>query len=136
MVGTVRPGNGSYAFVGSAGLTASTGFAVLRPLNSELAPLVYCAATRRENIERLSALADGGAYPAVGPELVAVTELVGCDSAAVPAFGRLCGALIDRIEINKVLSKTLAATRDLLLPKLMSGEIRLRDAEAAVEAVI
>ena len=29
---------------------------------------------------------------------------------------------------------TLAATRDLLLPKLMSGEIRLRDAEAMAEA--
>ena len=29
--------------------------------------------------------------------------------------------------------RTLAATRDLLLPKLMSGEIRLREAEKAVE---
>ena len=32
-------------------------------------------------------------------------------------------------------ARTLAQTRDLLLPKLMSGEIRLRDAEEAVEAV-
>ena len=31
-------------------------------------------------------------------------------------------------------NQTLAATRDLLLPKLMSGEIRLRDAEAIAEA--
>ena len=30
---------------------------------------------------------------------------------------------------------TLAQTRDLLLPKLMSGEIRLTEAEKAVEAV-
>ena len=28
----------------------------------------------------------------------------------------------------------LAATRDLLLPKLMSGEIRVRDAEKIAEA--
>jgi type I restriction enzyme S subunit len=33
-------------------------------------------------------------------------------------------------------SQTLAQTRDLLLPKLMSGEIRLRDAEREVEAVL
>ncbi|WPL12862.1 MULTISPECIES: restriction endonuclease subunit S domain-containing protein [Thiorhodovibrio] len=33
-------------------------------------------------------------------------------------------------------SRTLAQTRDLLLPKLMSGEIRLRDAERAVDAVL
>ena len=32
-------------------------------------------------------------------------------------------------------SRTLARTRDLLLPKLMSGEIRLTEAEKAVEAV-
>ena len=31
--------------------------------------------------------------------------------------------------------KSLAQARDLLLPKLMSGEIRLREAEAAVKAV-
>ncbi len=30
IVGTVRPGNGSFAYVGSDGLTGSTGFAVLR----------------------------------------------------------------------------------------------------------
>jgi type I restriction enzyme S subunit len=29
---------------------------------------------------------------------------------------------------------SLAATRDLLLPKLMSGEIRVRDAEKVAEA--
>ena len=32
-------------------------------------------------------------------------------------------------------ARTLAATRDLLLPLLISGEIRLRDAEKMVEAV-
>jgi type I restriction enzyme S subunit len=29
-------------------------------------------------------------------------------------------------------SRTLAATRDLLLPKLMSGEVRVKDAEKLV----
>ena len=32
-------------------------------------------------------------------------------------------------------SDALSQTRDLLLPKLMSGEIRLRETEAAVKAV-
>lgn len=43
------------------------------------------------------------------------------------------------IEARKVAltseNKTLVKTRDLLLPKLMSGEIRLREAEKVVEAV-
>jgi type I restriction enzyme, S subunit len=36
---------------------------------------------------------------------------------------------------NEVQADALAATRDLLLPKLMSGEIRVTDAEKAMEAV-
>lgn len=43
--------------------------------------------------------------------------------------------LIKKIGANDSQNRTLAQTRDLLLPKLMSGEIRLRDAEKAVEAV-
>jgi type I restriction enzyme S subunit len=48
------------------------------------------------------------------------------DEAVVPLF--------DRIVANEKEGRTLAATRDQLLPKLMSGEIRVRDAEKAVEA--
>ena len=33
-------------------------------------------------------------------------------------------------------TRTLAATRDLLLPKLMSGEIRVKDAEKIAEAAL
>jgi type I restriction enzyme S subunit len=33
-------------------------------------------------------------------------------------------------------NRTLAATRDALLPQLMSGKLRVRDAEKAVEAVV
>ncbi len=40
--------------------------------------------------------------------------------------------LFDRIAANDLESRTLAATRDLLLPKLMSGEIRVKDAEKIV----
>jgi type I restriction enzyme S subunit len=38
----------------------------------------------------------------------------------------------DMIAANSRESETLAALRDLLLPKLMSGEIRVKDAEKAV----
>jgi type I restriction enzyme S subunit len=37
--------------------------------------------------------------------------------------------MLDRIVLNIHESRTLAATRDLLLPKLMSGEVRVKDAE-------
>jgi type I restriction enzyme, S subunit len=48
-------------------------------------------------------------------------------------LGQKLSALWDMIERNQQESRTLAQTRDLLLPKLMSGEIRIRDAETFVE---
>ncbi len=45
-------------------------------------------------------------------------------------FEDAASPLFDRIKANVIESRTLAATRDALLPKLMSGELRVRDAEA------
>ncbi|WP_243438171.1 restriction endonuclease subunit S [Fundidesulfovibrio soli] len=52
------------------------------------------------------------------------------------AFDRLVGPLDQNLRSNIREDKTLARTRDLLLPKLMSGEIRVKDAEKAVENVL
>jgi type I restriction enzyme S subunit len=41
-------------------------------------------------------------------------------------------ALIQRYEVNDAQSATLAAVRDALLPKLLSGELRIKDAEKFV----
>ena len=40
--------------------------------------------------------------------------------------------LFDKVQANEQENQTLAEMRDLLLPKLMSGEIRLKDAEVPV----
>ena len=135
IVGMVRPGNGSYAFISDFGLTGSTGFAVLRPRQLRYTELLYLGATAPENIQRLANLADGAAYPAVRPGVVGATEVVFSDDAIVVGFSALVATILGRIESNKRENHTLARTRDLLLPKLMSGEIRLGEAEKAMEAV-
>ena len=53
----------------------------------------------------------------------------------VSHFDSQVGPLDERIRKNVAESRTLIQTRDLLLPKLMFGEIRLRDTEKPVEAV-
>jgi len=47
-------------------------------------------------------------------------------------LGQTVGPLVERTIKNELESRTLAQTRDLLLPKLMSGEIRVKDAEKLV----
>ena len=51
------------------------------------------------------------------------------------AFATIVEPLLERTVTNALESRTLAQTRDLLLPKLMSGEIRLAEAVKGLEAV-
>jgi len=134
IIGTVRPGNGSYAFVSEDGLTGSTGFAVLRPLRTQYAEFVYLAATAADNIDALSHVADGAAYPAVRPEVVAATLVVRPADAVLTGFSGIVQPLFARTASIERESRTLTMLRDALLPKLISGEIRLKDAERIVEA--
>ncbi len=48
------------------------------------------------------------------------------------AFAQTVGPMFQRMEANATESKTLAALRDTVLPKLMSGELRVFDAEKLV----
>ena len=132
IVGTVRPGNGSHALVGGGGLTGSTGFAVLRPKEVFDALFVWCAATSKSNIGRLAQLADGGAYPAVSPQAVAATEIPLADVATRKRFSDLATPLADRMLAAYGEASQLAELRDTLLPKLISGEIRVQDETKAV----
>ncbi len=134
IVGTVRPGNGSFALIGRDGLTGSTGFAVLRPKASHDREIVWCTVTSRDNIERLAHLADGGAYPAVRPRAVAETPVVLTDVPVRRAFSLMTAPWFDLIENNRRESQRLVSLRDMTLPKLVSGELRLGEAVKRLES--
>ena len=129
ILGTVRPGNGSYALIFEHGLTGSTGFAVLRPKAAHYIEFVYLAATSPENIARLAHLADGAAYPAVRPQVIAATPLVRPPDEVLVWFSQTTGPMLARISQSEREARSLAALRDALLPKLIRGEIRVKDAE-------
>ena len=126
IVGTVRPANGSYSLVMTDGLTGSTGFAVLRPRNPTYREFIYLAVTFPENIERLAHHADGGAYPAVQSNVIGKTKVaVPSSGAYIIRFSKTVSPLLDKIAFNRIEFKTLSILRDTLIPKLMSGEIRV-----------
>ncbi|MGC4251821.1 MAG: restriction endonuclease subunit S [Sphingobium sp.] len=134
IIGTVRPGNGSYAYIGKDGYTVSTGFAVLRPKEGIYTDVIYVAVTAADNITRLANLADGhgGAYPAVNPDVVAATPFPVVPDALLTAFSTFASPLREKIEQAKLENTILAETRDYLLPRLMSGAVRVApQAEAA-----
>lgn len=74
------------------------------------------------------------------------TTVLHLDKKSVPSFKFVCPPdvilqkfsevsipLFNKIETNETESRTLASIRDALLPKLLSGEIRVKDAERFVE---
>jgi type I restriction enzyme S subunit len=56
-------------------------------------------------------------------------------AALVRAFADQAGTIRAKVVANIIENETLAATRDLLLPKLMSGEIRVQEDEQAAEVM-
>ncbi|MCA3956247.1 restriction endonuclease subunit S [Vibrio vulnificus] len=127
IVGTVRPGNRSFAFIGDTEqpLTGSTGFAVLSPKEECWTSFVYLATTNDDSIDEYARLADGGAYPAIKPVVVADTPCVIPTTDIAQKFWQLTGAMLKKAHQNRLENEELAKLRDTLLPKLLSGEITL-----------
>ncbi|HAS8438345.1 TPA: restriction endonuclease subunit S [Vibrio vulnificus] len=138
IVGTVRPGNRSFAFIGETEqpLTGSTGFAVLSPKEEFWTSFVYLATTNDDTIDEYARLADGGAYPAIKPVVVADTPCVIPTTDVAQKFWQLTGAMLQKAHQNRLENEELAQLRDTLLPKLLSGEIELGATEAMEPSLV
>lgn len=124
VLSTVRPDRGAYflALNPPENRVASTGFAVITP---EKVPwsFIHAALTQDDFSEHLGKMADGGAYPAVRPEVIGAWKIVLPDRhEMLDDFHRICAPLFEKAEANRVESRNLAELRDLLLPNLLSGE--------------
>jgi len=93
--------------------------------------LFWCS----ENLDYIKGISGGSTFAEISKKAFRPIPVVVPSSKALAAFEGIARPLYDRIVANTQESRSLAQTRDLLLPKLMSGEIRLKDAEKQVEAV-
>jgi len=127
VLSTVRPDRGAYflALTPPENRIASTGFAVVTPKTVPWS-FIHVALTLPEVSEHLGRLADGGAYPAVRPEIIADLQvLIPNRPEVLAAFHQACASLFKMADANRSQSRTLAALRDTLLPKLLSGSLTL-----------
>ena len=136
VIGTVRPGNRSFAYIHESNLTGSTGFAVLRPKHPKSRAFVYLCLTQDEVIGYFAHLADGGAYPAIRPDVVGNYLTPLCDSELIETFDQQCYPMIQKTGRNQRQALSLTKLRDTLLPKLISGELRIPDAAKLAEAAL
>lgn len=124
---TVRPNQNHYGLLYGPvpHMLASTAFAVIRPNDTIMSPLVYLALTDARITKTLQQLAETSTstIPSIRPvDLEQIAVLVPSDECGNEIAAQI-GTAFKQIDCNKRENRKLAALRDALLPKLMSGEI-------------
>jgi type I restriction enzyme S subunit len=110
---------------------ASTGFAVLSPRRASFA-YVYALTTTDAFVEYLSGRATGSAYPAVTPVVFERAPIVVPHRHLIDEFASRGEPLLRMASRLRVQSANLNASRDLLLPRLISGEIDVTHLDIAI----
>jgi type I restriction enzyme S subunit len=130
----VRPNRKSFSLIldPPADLIASTGFAVLTPTKVPFS-FLHQAVTTDEFVGYLTNHATGAAYPAVTAKDFEAAELLVPDEPLLRRFHEHCEPRLLLKENLLLKNTTLRRTRDLLLPKLISGalDVSKLDIEAA-----
>ncbi|WP_241772236.1 restriction endonuclease subunit S [Rhodobacter capsulatus] len=81
----------------------------------------------RELVDRLVNAAHGSVFDTITTRTIEAVSLVQGPKELRDQFERMVTPLFQRLLANVIESRTLAQTRDLLLPRLMSGDLRVAD---------
>lgn len=84
------------------------------------------------NMERVHQKANGSTFQEISKANFRPIEVIVAAPELLRVFDDTVKPLFDRIVANEREIRTLTATRDFLLPKLMSGEVRVDDAASPV----
>ncbi len=115
IIGTLEPGNGSYAFISMDGVIGSTSFAVLRPRKPDYAHFVYLGVTNPGNIERLSNPAVGGINHTIRPEVIVAAKIIRPDDKILAQFAMITDSMFAKMAQNQNQSLILSEIRNTLI---------------------
>jgi type I restriction enzyme S subunit len=86
-------------------------------------------------VEALKQRSHGSVFDTITRDTLAGVSVIYPDYSVVSAFEDTASAVMEKIKNNLQQAQTLAALRDTLLPRLISGQLRLPDAAAALAEV-
>jgi type I restriction enzyme S subunit len=110
--------------------TANQACCGLIPSDHFRAFLFFCTRKEREN---LASKSSGSAQQNLNKGLVCGHQVLIPSVPVASAYETVVGALLNSWIENEKLAQTLATLRDTLLPRLISGQLRLQQAQAAAE---
>jgi type I restriction enzyme S subunit len=112
-----------YLAIADTLMAVNQGFIAIRPspkLPTSMA-LFWC----QTNMERIKSSANGSTFQEISKGNFRPLTVVSGSRETVTAFDSIAAPMLELIRSRSRETRTLAAKRDLLLPRLMSGEIRL-----------
>ena len=120
----VRPNRRSYALIWEPDerLVASTGFAVISATKVPFSYL-YITTTEDNFVGYLEQNATGAAYPAVTAKTFEEAKIVVPDPDTLASFEVIVLPMLEQMEALKLQNRNLTYARNILLPKLMAGEL-------------
>ncbi|MBN2906683.1 MAG: restriction endonuclease subunit S [Rhodobacteraceae bacterium] len=117
---------------------ASTEFFVAAAHDPVETSWLYCLLSssdfRDEALSRVTGTSNS--HQRIPPKALAEIEVIAPQPEIVEAFGELSGPWFEKVHAMAHENQTLAALRDALLPRLMSGELRIREAEKEVKEYV
>ena len=134
---TVRPNRKSrFLALGFSSQTiVSTGFAVISPRTVSYA-FLYPFTCTEEFVDYLVSRATGSSYPAVTGKIFEDAKLVVPTPQVMESYNKFVEPLYLQFSQNNKENQTLTQLRDTLLPKLISGEVRVKEAEKIFSEVL
>jgi type I restriction enzyme S subunit len=115
---------------------ASTEFLVFAPRPGYDRNYLYCQFQQREFSEDIAQSASGtsNSHQRVRPVDLLAKRVVLPGAAVTAAFVRMISALFELVASNHAESQKLAGLRDYLLPRLLSGDVRVAVATAEAQS--
>ncbi len=121
-----------------ANAVCSTEFLAYSPRDGASKELIYCLFGSSEFQQQLCQLVTGtsNSHQRVKPDQVLAVKLPIAGKPALKAFTESVGPLFERAHANRRQAQTLIQLRDTLLPRLISGQLRLPEAEARAQEAL
>jgi type I restriction enzyme, S subunit len=133
----IRPKNNRFAYVDfdASEYVVSTKFMVIRSLGKIHPRLLYQIIKQKETIQEFNIAAESrsGTFPQITFSAVSHLPIKRASKEVEEQYVKFLSPLREKQNLLYEQNQTLAELRDTLLPKLMSGQIRLRNAEQLVE---
>jgi type I restriction enzyme S subunit len=113
----------------------STDILVIEPSSPAWHAVCVCHFSSKALVEHATQLSNGAKMPRTNWSDLANYRIVVPPDEVAQAFEDIVSPLLSRISENVHGAKTLAETRDALLPRLMSGKLRIPQIQVAAEEV-